>query len=380
MSTDAPGDLRVAVGPQSKAQLLHVLQEAGQAPLVLEGRCGEAIVVLPHGGRILALYARGSDQNFLWTNPLLASAESAREHFLSSRWCNSGGDRTWLAPEIDFFYPRYPDTQQLYFQPRELDPGQYHATLLPSNIRLTNELSVRSYRHGWTARVRIAKSVRPIDNPLAVGGRDDSTRSLQFAGYQLTTTLELMDPDVGDVSLAAWNLLQLPGGGEMIVPTWGECAPITYFGDIPEADLLVTDRCLRYRMTAPGEQKIGVDAVDVVGRVGYLSDAATESPALVIRNFFVNPSGPYLDVPLHSPELSGQVFQACNINADYLGRFAELEYHALPVSARLGVFQRRDVSQVWAFRGSRSAIDAAAQRLLGAGGSPTGASQARVDR
>jgi len=49
------------------------------------------------------LYPGGSDENFLWTNPALASAESAQKYFLRDGWPNPGGDRTWLAPEIELF-------------------------------------------------------------------------------------------------------------------------------------------------------------------------------------------------------------------------------------------------------------------------------------
>jgi hypothetical protein len=190
---------------------------------------------------------------------------------------------------------------------------------------------------------------------------------LEFSGYRLETTLELHESGGDRCQVGIWNLLQLPGGGEMIVPLYGPTEPVTYFGDIPPGDLRSDESCVRYRMSAPNEQKIGIDALVTCGRAGYVRDDS-ENPAnssLVVRSFAVHANGPYVDVPLHSPESGGHAFQACNINADYLGYFAELEYHAPAIGGRSGLTRSADVSEVWAYRGSREAIKAAAVALLG---------------
>jgi len=49
-------------------------------------------------------------------------------------------------------------------------------------------------------------------------------------------------------------------------------------------------------MRAVGEHKLGFRAVDLTGRVGYMYPAGDQA-ALVVRNFAVNPSGEYVDVP-----------------------------------------------------------------------------------
>ena len=105
-------------------------------------------------------------------------------------------------------------------------------------------------------------------------------------------------------------------------------------------------------MNEDGCHKIAVRAVDLTGRVGYL-----QKNSLVIRNFFVNPSGEYIDTPWLDEADRGYAFQACNVNIPRLGQFNELEYH-VPTG-------HTDVSQVWAFRGTRAAIRAIAARLLG---------------
>jgi hypothetical protein len=103
-------------------RLIDTLDSIGKPTLPWHGPDGSAVLLLPHGGRVLGLFAAGSQENFYWTHPALESAASAAEFYEGRQWHNSGGDRTWLAPEVDFFFPRYPKTN-VYHQPRELDPG-----------------------------------------------------------------------------------------------------------------------------------------------------------------------------------------------------------------------------------------------------------------
>ena len=360
-------DIRTLADAPTKQELSEALERANRPPLSLVGESGDSVLVLPHGGRILGLYSSASDKNFLWTSAAISSAELAREHFGSDRWCNSGGDRTWLAPEIDFFYPHYPDTGRQYLQPRQLDPGRFVASRTPTQIMLENSLAIHSFRRGWTQSIRVRKTVNMVANPLTVCGLERPAAELEFAGYQLHTSLELLDASAAEVEIGIWNLLQLPGGGEMIVPTYRPTTPVVYFGDIPSGDLRTEPRCVRYRMSAPNEQKIGIDALALTGRAGYvLEDNDNPTVAsLVVRNYASNLVGPYVDVPTHSPERGGHAFQACNIDADYLGHFAELEYHAPAIGGGNGLRRSDDVSQVFAYRGPREAIAQAAQALLG---------------
>ncbi len=106
---------------------------------------------------------------FLWTNSVLNSVESARAYYASDDWQNSGGDRTWLAPELDFFFPKFPNIDIAgYWQPRSLDPGNYELTKTGIGLKLTNRLQGR-----WISieeakvELEITKSVAAAPNPLA---------------------------------------------------------------------------------------------------------------------------------------------------------------------------------------------------------------------
>ena len=208
--------------------------------------------------------------------------------------------------------------------------------------------------------MELNKTLHPALNPLRYDPVD-GLQELQFAGYSLTTSLRL----VGDTlpkQIGLWQLLQMPHGGEMMVPTSAGTQPKIYMGSISAEDLTVEPQLVRYRMRAAGEHKLGIRAAVLTGRSGYLWLQGSEA-SLVIRNFTVNPSGEYVDVPGTEPDNVGFAFQACNVNSR-LGAFSEMEYHVPAIGSHSGVYLSTDESQVWAFRGPENVVRSVARRLL----------------
>lgn len=349
--------------PSLLPRLREVLDAVGKSAEVVTTPDGTRVMLLPYGGRVLGLFAPDSDENFYWTHPALESGETARKFYASTEWHNSGGDRTWLAPEVDLFLPAYPDTNT-YWQPRELDPGSYKAVRGRDGLTLVNRLTVAFSRSGRNVALRMTKSVAPASNPLRYE-RDVDLSGLSYAGYTQHTRLELRGERAKDAPMVGlWNLVQMPHGGELLIPVFYRSEPRVWFGEISPEDLAVQDRLIRYRMRARGEQKLGVRAVATSGRVGYLAGGG-ETTSLIVRNFAVNPSGEYVDVPWKDPDDRGYSTQACNVNSA-LGAFSELEYHIPAIGGTTGSARCDDTAQVWAFRGHEAGVLAVARRLLSA--------------
>ena len=343
----------------SKRALLEVLAAAGKPAQVVTNPDGTEVVLLPYGGRVLGLFAKGSDENFYWTHPALRTVETAKAFYAGTDWHNSGGDRTWLAPEVDVFLPDYPSRDK-YFQPRELDPGNYRVSGEGAALRLVNRLTLTLSRWRKQVELEIAKSLAPAPNPLR-HERNGMTADVEYAGYTQHTSLAIVGGDrTSPVGL--WNLVQMPHGGELLLPTFSRTEPRLIFGNIPAADLVVDDRLVRYRMRQAGEHKIALRAVAVTGRVGYLFEQGGRW-ALIIRNFVVNPSGEYVDVPWDDPSDLGYSTQACNVNSG-LGQFSELEYHIPAIGGSTGRIRCDDAAQVWAFRGPEQPILKITRRLV----------------
>lgn len=341
--------------------LVSVIASAGKAALVETLTDGTGLLVMPYGGRVLGLFTPESSESFYWVHPALGSVQSARSFYESPSWHNSGGDRTWLAPEVDLFYPRYPDLS-IYTQPKELDPGDYRVTRDGGRTRLVNQVEMTSRTTSRRFVAEISKSFAPAASPVRRDSVPESAGRLEYAGYAQHTSLAFIGTPNVDIGL--WNLVQLPHGGEMLVPTHRRAKPRTYFGHIATEDMAVGEHMLRYRMRASGVQKIGCRAADVTGRMGYVYRCGNEW-SLVVRSISVDPSGDYIDVPVDDLADTGYCMQACNVDLPELGSYAELEYHVPAIGPGGGRNECSDVSQVWAYRGAYQAVEWAAAELLG---------------
>jgi hypothetical protein len=341
--------------------LLSTLLQVGKPAVVWTSPDGSRVVILPYGGRILGLYPWASDKNFFWTHTALRQPETARTFYESTEWHNSGGDRTWLSPEIDFFLPHYPSLD-VYHQPREFDPGTYQLTLCDGMPVLENNFVSRLSRSKHTVHLKLTKRVTPACNPLRRLDRGLASQ-LMYAGFTLDTRLQIMQSS-GPVELNLWSLLQLPHGGELIIPTYSRSSVVPFMGQIGDDDLTIDDRSVRYRMRARGEHKIGLPAHSVTGRLAYCWRDEELGTRLVIRNIAVNPSARYLDSPWNRPDSPGAAVEACNVNSS-LGAFSELEHHAPAIRSGSGQAMSADVSQTWAFCGPEDGVRRATELLLG---------------
>jgi Family of unknown function (DUF6786) len=327
---------------------------------------GSRLLLMPYGARVLGLFAPDSDENFFWTHPALATTKLAHAFWQTDNWHNSGGDRTWLAPEVDVFFPNFPETS-VWRVPAEIDPGHYDIVHTVPEIQLASQFTLTLSRCQERVEARMVKSWGPAPNPLRHEPVLGELSRVAYAGYTQETSLELLASSGSSAQIGLWNLLALPHGGEVILPTYALDEPRVYSGPIPSADLVVTNHLVRFQMRREGIMKIGIRAAATTGRCGYLYPIG-EDWALVVRNFTVNPSGEYIDVPWKEPASPGDLVystQACSVN-NKLGAYCELEYHAPAIGAGTGHSRSFDTSLVWAFRGSQADIRRVARELLSA--------------
>src|SRR6267378_3721977 len=145
--------------------LINVLKKVGKQTKIYTTLDGTRVLVLPYGGRVLGLFSADDEENFYWTHAALKSAKTAKEFYQGDQWHNSGGDRTWLAPEIDLFFPKFPKLDK-YFQQRSLDPGCYKVVETKSGFQLVNQASPKLARSKQELRLKITKGFGPALNPL----------------------------------------------------------------------------------------------------------------------------------------------------------------------------------------------------------------------
>jgi hypothetical protein len=345
-------------------KLRQTIQAAGKKLEVLVTLDGTRMLMFPYGARVLGLFSAKCQDNFFWNNPHLEQAATARSLLTSEGWHNTGGDRTWIAPEWDTFYPDA--NSNAYLQPRELDMSDYDMDKMPGGLQFSRKMSLHLARANRDVNLRLTKWFGPALNPLRYErSMAPIMADVEYAGYTQRVTMHSPDDTTDrEADVGIWNLIQLPPGGEMLVPLYSRTTPQKCFGDIPAQSLTIENNLFRVRANFAGSHKIALKATSVCGRAGYAYGQG-EIFSLVIRNFFVNPSGQYVDVQRHDPDDFGYAFQMSRVDEVDYGSFCEMENHAPAIGTYPDPSRSEDTSQVWAFRGEREAIDAIAYKLLG---------------
>ncbi|MBM3243033.1 hypothetical protein FJZ31_42790 [Candidatus Poribacteria bacterium] len=364
-----------------KSDLISALAAAEHPLLELEAQDG-SLLILPYGARVLGLFG-SSGENFFWVNPALTATASAKAFFASTGWKNSGGDRTWVAPETDFFIKNIDDPWNTYEVPSSIDPGNYTVQKVEGQVKMINQARVVLHNLKKECAIELEKTIRMVVNPLH---HEEEAKKLlgqlEYIGYEQVTTLRLISPPLptpgpsypplplqgGEgrgVRLGMWNLIQLPAGGHIIIPTVKESYPQDYFEKTGPSHLRVTPRFIHFLLDANERHKIGVKAISTIGRVGYLRPIEEGIMTLVVRNVLLNPSGEYVDTPWDNRSDLGYAIQCYNDDG-HLGKFGEMEYHAPAIGEGTGMTTYQDRSQVWAFWGKEQSVNEVCQYLLGA--------------
>jgi hypothetical protein len=346
-------------------KLTQTIQAAGKKLEVLATSDGSRLLMFPYGARVLGLFSARGEDSFFWNNPRLEQNATARSLLTSDGWHNTGGDRTWIAPEWDTFFPDA--NSNAYLQPRELDMSDYRLEDVNGGSQFSREMTLHLARPNRNIRLHLTKWFGAAQNPLRYE-RDMAAvnAAVEYAGYTQRVTMQNRDePADPQAGVGIWNLVQLPPGGEMLVPLYSRTTPQKCFGDVPANRTTIEDHVLRVKVDFSGSHKIALKAAAICGRAGYVYGQGNRY-SLVIRNFFVNPSGQYIDVQRHDPDDYSYAFQMCRVDEAEYGSFCELEYHAPALGAPPDPARSEDTSQLWAFRGDHEAIDAVAHKLLGA--------------
>ena len=346
-----------------KSDLCSALDSAGHPLIELWDQKG-SVLILPYGARVLGLFSISSD-NFFWVNPMLVNPMDTKTFFSSTGWKNSGGDRTWIAPEINLFIKDSNDPWNSYEVPASIDPGDYAIQSNNGTLTMTNQAEITFHNLKKECKIEIKKIIRLAENPLCC--EKDAPKIIQnveYIGYEQHTSLRLLSIQEEGIRLGIWNLIQLPASGHIIIPTLMKSQPHDYFEKTTSSHIHIAARHIRFFIDGRESHKIGVKATSLVGRIGYIRSTGNGKKSLLVRNFLINPSGKYIDTPWDSLEDFGYAIQCYNDNGE-LGNFGEMEYHTPAIGYETKMDSYEDQSQVWAFWGDGKSIDHICRYLLG---------------
>ena len=327
---------------------IATLTNLGKPPVRLNKVC-----VLPFGGRIMGLYPQPG-LNALWVNPALDSLSAAHALITGGGWTNLGGDRTWISPEFDLFVSDASRPGETYKVPAGFDPGNYRVVSQCADaVELETAVIADFYRSGCKGKMALRKRIRELDAPGFT-----LPEGVSAAGYELTCTLTVDRTLPASLRPALWNLLQVPGGGEIVIPLKGSSAPVAYFGNPQERR---DGHCLVASVpAAQGSYKFGVMADSCRGVMLYRHLDASQ-PFVILRRFGVGSPERYFDAPFTEQQRRGVVQQVYVDNGD-LGGFGEREHHS-PSIIPDQCSEVTDTCTTWALAGPADRLRELTERM-----------------
>lgn len=335
--------------------LFDVCLKADLDPRALTTATG-GLVLTVRGARVLGVFLDDAGDNLLWTAPALARPADATRLVLGGQW-NVGGDRCWLAPEVELHFanPERPAREE-YAVPAAIDPGRYEVedeSETALSLRCDGELPNLVSRR--TVTFELSRAISLCPPPCEVG-------PCSYIGYELSSALAIRYVDRPDAAYGLWQLMQLPPGGTVFIPTRPDAELVDYFNsDVAHHCRRAADH-VRFPVTGETPHKLGLRAADVTGRMAYLRPAG-EHGTLIVRQACVFAGGTYADYPAHSRERRDIALQFYNDDGR-MGGFGEMEYHSV-AAAPDNLYVTRDLSRTWCFAGPLNKLQALGAQLLG---------------
>ncbi len=352
------------------AHLTTILREAGEHYHILPLQGAAVALITQRGGRILGLFPTFDAKNLLWTNSAAFDTVAGFKQFVAQGNWNLGGERIWIAPEIQYNVRDRNDFWGTLVVPPQMDPGEY---------ALQTASNTADYL-GWNATMRlhaynlasgeqilsVANTLKSAANPLR--HLNDSLSDIAYFGYEHHVILA--GTQANTVS-EAWNLVQLNAGGQLLIP----CLPVVqasdYFGDVPdEARQLHFGDVphLRLNITGKRQYKIGYQAFSMTGRMAYHHALPDGREVVLIRSFFNNPSNRYAEEPPDKPGVNGHSVHVYNDGGEFGGNnaFGEMECTGRTLQGGTDLDDvAHDVFTLWAYLGTPPAIQRVIHLLLG---------------
>lgn len=192
------------------------------------------IIITERGSRIRAMIPAAYHDNAFWI--------ASEDHFNPSDW-NSGGDRTWISPEFDYFH----NTSGEYDVPPQLDPENWRFTGTSHESTVTTEQDVilQNKNTGSQIQVNLKKRYKSIPNPFEMNHSvDKQSVQVGYIGCQTETQMvitpinhtirsyqgERHQPIVQPGYCNLWSIMQVPADGIALIPTRGMSNPTMMSG------------------------------------------------------------------------------------------------------------------------------------------------------
>ncbi len=334
--------------------------------VILGASDGPQVILTPElSGRVLGASIKGDmDENLMWVDSTVldGSIWAKKPYF----W-NSGGLRTWIAPE-DLFFVNEDKDPDSWFVPRQLDPVPYKIIgQTGTKVSFAADIELPA-NIGKTYHVTLKRTCELLTEPPSAAGRLPA--GIEYMGIEKMHSLtnnsdEVIGEDLPYVCL--WSLLQLNPGGTTLIPLREGSDPKTayreYFNPLGDR-LVVQNGIISVKIDGKYRSKIGVRPEAAGNGIAFLRDDGDGSGILFVKLFPVDPDGVYVDKPWGKPSEYGDAIEMYNDDGN-MGGFTELECHGPAKKLKKGDSTSHTL-QLNIFRGSIAELKGIGSKLLGA--------------
>ena len=201
--------------------LPRALAAAGKKTCWRQSPDGTRVLLLPYGARVLGLFPPKSDDNFFWVNPALR-ATTSREPCSPKR---AGRIRAAIARgsarRSRCSFPIIRNAVR-HVEPATLDAAEYAVAARTGRRGDDAHDDARLCPRQAIGEAAAEQVGRAAPNPLRYERcAAKLLAGVEYAGYTQRTRVKLLDDAArSPLPVGIWNLIQLPHGGEMIIPTY----------------------------------------------------------------------------------------------------------------------------------------------------------------
>lgn len=345
-------------------QVITSLEKNNQPYTTLTLQNEVSLIIPQRGARILGPFLSSNSESIFWLNRAFAHPDSFNQFLNSGDW-NLGGERVWIAPEIQYLVRDRSDFWGTIRVPEPMDPGNYILDQLdPNQRRLVQSLTLPAYNlASGEKELQLERLIRPAADPLRyLSNYQTLVDGLIFAGYE--HIISLSETRLDDKMSESWTLIQLNPGGRLLIPASPHVEYSDYYEPINSTFQSIHPNHISLRITGDRQYKVGYKAAHVFGRLGYFNQFNADRAYLIVRNFFNNPSAPYLEERASWPDQRGHSIHIYNDDGA-LGGFGELECNGQAIGGGTGRSSATDQFVLWLYVGAADKVRNLIPHLLG---------------
>lgn len=323
----------------------------------LDLKNGYTALVTQYGGRLIGPFKGEEGESILWLNKVFLD-EAAFRRFVEGRAWNLGGERLWINPELKFFCQTPETFDQTYTVQPQLDPGAYELRQSGGGVALSQDVMLSVLETGEKKSFHIDRRYFPAANPLAFTPLRDA--AIDYCGF--TQDIRLRDDSDFPLALEPWTLTQINPEGRVVTPFFGDFDFVDYY-DPAGACQQVRDGYAELMITGRHKYKVAYRSAQTCGRMGFVKRTGG-GWHLMVRNYYNDPSIPYLSEPWGNLGDRGCSAYYYNDHGQEDG-FAEFEHSGTAIGAQTGRTESTSTSSLWFFFGTQEEIARVMKLLLG---------------